>query len=67
MFRYSQPYSIEPLPQEWLQCWQDPGCHDCLALPAINPFTPINLDMLPADTAAEPYPQLLTKDDQLTL
>eukprot|EP00892_Ulva_mutabilis_P012171 jgi/Ulvmu1/9326/UM050_0076.1 len=64
---YKQPYSIKPLPEEWLKCWSAPGSHDSLALPAINPFTPSNLDMLPPETATDPYPKLLVQDDQLTL
>lgn len=65
--RYNQPYSIKPLPQEWLACCSDAGADATLALPAINPFTPQSLDMLPAEEAAESYPKLIVKDEQLTL
>lgn len=65
--RYNQPYSIKPLPQEWLACWSDAGSHASLALPGINPFTPASLAMLPSGDASEPFPALIVKDDQLTL
>lgn len=65
--RYNQSYRVAPLPLEWLKCWNDPGEHESLALPEINPFTPVDLTMLSADDAAAPHPQILVKDSQLTL
>ncbi|MDA1380146.1 hypothetical protein PCI56_10590 [Plesiomonas shigelloides subsp. oncorhynchi] len=55
---YFTPYSVRPLPAEWLAQWQQPQSNPALYLPPENPYLVDNLQPQPLHDD-KPYPTLL--------
>lgn len=43
---YGTEYSLQRLPDNWIQTWENVGEINDLHLPSLNPFVPTELDLI---------------------